>query len=215
MKIINAPDANANGDSAIDDRLRWNSTTNQLVKFSVTPEGTAATVDGAPGGLPQAVKANTSMNAIYMLARQHSLQTVKIGDTWQIHFLGPECGPNNQRIDLMTYAAAPCMAEACAAAACGAEACAGVACAAEACAGAECTVEACSGAACAAARGGGKACSAEACAAAACAAAACSGAGCAAHACGANACCLDLGILPCPAEACFMHIGIPECPFIL
>jgi hypothetical protein len=202
MDEINKVGVNANATSKVDTKLRWLSTTHQVVAFDITPQGTSAQVNGSAADLPLAVQTIKLSNKLYQLARTHQIETVQLGATWKVHFLGPEYQLERAR----ALAAAPhAQGIIMAASACAADATGAGACAAQANAG-----TACGGAACGAQAGTTGACGAQACAADACIAL-----GCPANACGANACIADLGLLPCPLEACAAHLGIPECPFIL
>ena len=221
MEEITSSNVNANDESEIDPQLRWRSTTNNIVKFQVTPQGTTATVDGEPASLPYAIAVNTQKNSLYQTARTHRLLTSRASDgNWTVHFLGAEFFlkqasdqiPEHVKpiIPHTIIALAVCSADATGTGACAAQAGAGTATGAGACAAQAGAGTATGAGACGAQAGAGSACGAQACGADTCAAAACP-----ANACGANACAADLGLIPCPAEACVAHLGIPFCPFIL
>ena len=180
MQEINGSDTNANPDSSIDDKLRWRSTTGQIVGFQVGANGTVGTVNGEPATLPTAIAANTDANNLYRAARTHSLITSQDPDgDWDVRFAGPEFFQKLQAGALpQSLAAAPaadlamqtalvstCAADATGAGACSAQAGAGTATGAGACAAQAGAGSATGAGACAAQAGAGTATGAGACAA--------------------------------------------------
>lgn len=237
MQMMNFVPVHHYPHSKLDDQLRWTSINHQVVAFSVSDEGTVATVGGQPATLPPEVEKIKNLNVLYMLARTQLIQTST--DTTgcrRVNFLGMDYVRQHRpypkgQIDVTkiphlggpSLAQVECAADACAALACGAQGCAADAGGASACGALGCAADACAAMACGALGCAGDACGGLACPALGCAADACGGLACGAQAgagtaCGAQACGADTcAAAACPANACGANacaadLGLLPCP---